>query len=58
MVYFPEPADDDEIETLHKIYRKTKYHLRVPGLFLDSEMPRLKGMVSKLVGLGFDTMNV
>jgi hypothetical protein len=58
MVYFPEPADDNEVETLRKIYRKTKYHLRVPGLFLNSDVPRLKGMVSKLVELGFDTMNV
>ena len=56
MVYFPEPADDDEIEILRKVYHQTQFHLRVPESFLNSDQPRLKTMASKLVELGFETM--
>jgi hypothetical protein len=55
MVYFPEPANIDEVEILRKIYHETQFHLRFPESFLNSDQPRLKSMASKLVELGFET---
>ena len=50
--------DQNQVRLNELVNRKTRYHLQVPGLFLNSAMPRLKAMVSKLIELGFDTMNV
>ena len=58
MVFFPEPASDEEVETLRQIHDRTQYHLRVPKSFLNSERPRLRRMVSRLVEWGFETSAV
>ena len=55
MVYFPEPAGDEEVEVLRQVHDRTEYHLRVPETFLNSDRPRLRSMASRLVELGFET---
>ena len=55
LLYFPDPAEEADLETLRQIYHRTKYILRVPESFLNSDRPRLRHMVSRLVELGFDT---
>jgi ectoine hydroxylase-related dioxygenase (phytanoyl-CoA dioxygenase family) len=58
MVYFPDPATDEEVETLRQIHDQTQYHLRVPESFLNSDRSRIRGMVSRLVELGFESTKV
>ena len=58
MVYFPEPATDEEVETLRRIHDRTDFHLRVPDSFVNSGRPRLEGMVSRLVEWDFETSKV
>jgi ectoine hydroxylase-related dioxygenase (phytanoyl-CoA dioxygenase family) len=55
LLYFPHPADDAELDTLRQVHNKTEYTLRVPEDFLNSDSPRLRGMVSPLVDWGFET---
>ena len=57
MVCFPEPADEDEVETLRQIHHRTQYQLRIPESFLNNDRPRLQRMVSRLIELNFDASN-
>ena len=56
LLYFPDTAEEADIETLRQIYHRTKYILRVPESFVNSDRPRLRRMVSRLVEQGFETL--
>jgi len=54
LLYFPEPAGDEDAGTLRQIYHRTKYILRIAESFLNSDSPRVRRLVAKNLELGFD----
>ena len=56
LLYFPDPARDEEVEILRQVYGQTQYILRVTESFLNSDSPRLRNLIAKNLELGFDVM--
>lgn len=49
------PTTDDQLKQMLAFYAKTKYSYRPAKSYVNSDRPRIRRMVSKLVELGFDT---
>ena len=52
------PKTEEDVAHIKNIYQRIKYGLRPAESYVDSNNPRLRGMVSKLVGWGFETSKV
>ena len=53
--FFANPTTEDQINEIISEYKKTKYSFRPSESYINSENPRIRRMVSKLVELGFET---
>lgn len=54
--FFSNPSNEVELEHVFATYRKTKFSLRPPESFVNSDSPRIRRMVSRMVEWGFDTV--
>jgi len=55
-VFFANPVNEDHVKHLADIYKTAKWSLRPSESFINSERPRIRRMVSKLVELGFEPL--
>jgi len=52
--FMANPATDEQVAHLQDLYAQWTYGLHPPEELVNSDRPRLRGMVSKLVELGFE----
>ena len=52
------PVSDDHLKHMLAFYAKTKYSYRPAKSYVNSDRPRIRRMVSKLVELGFESYDV
>ena len=52
------PKTEEDVAHIKKFYQSIKYGLRPAESYVNSDNPRLRGMVSKLVEWGFETSKV
>ena len=51
--FMANPTTDEQVAHICKLYKKMLYSLHPPEVLVNSNRPRLRGLVEKLVGLGF-----
>ena len=56
--FFQKPKTEIQINHVKQIYAQSTYSLKVPTSNIDSNNPRIKRMVSGLLELGFDNIDV
>ena len=56
--FFEKPKTEEQIKHVKAIYANTTYSLRAPISDVESSNPRIRRMVSGLLELGFDTIDV
>ena len=56
--FMENPKTDDQVAQIKKLYTRWKYGLRPAESYVNSDRPRIRGMVSKLVEWGFETSSV
>ena len=54
LLFFLDPAQKSDVETLHQIYDRTDYILRVAECFLNSNRPRIQRMIATAKRLGLE----
>ena len=54
--FMENPRTDDQVAYVKSLYESWKYGLRPAESFVNSDRPRIQGMVSRLVEWGFDTV--
>ena len=54
----PRPSSDEQVAFLRRAHAATKRTLRPHEALVNSDSPRLRGMVESLVELGFETLSV
>jgi hypothetical protein len=53
--FMPNPKTDAEVAGMRRLYEVYKYGLRPAESYVNSDRPRIRRMVSRLVEWGFDT---
>ena len=56
--FMENPKTDDQIAHVKKLYKRWKYGLRPALSYVNSDRPRIRRMVSRLVEWGFETSSV
>ncbi len=56
--FFQKPKTEEQIQSVKKQYDKSTFMLRPPISNIESNNPRIRRMVSGLLELGFDTMDI
>jgi len=56
--FFANPTTEDEVLLIKRLYEKAKNSYRPHTSYIDSDRPRLRRMVSRLVEWGFDPIDV
>lgn len=56
--FISNPTTEAELEHVFATYKKTKFSLRPPESYVNSDNSRIRRMVSKMVEWGFDTAKV
>ena len=54
--FFENPRTDAQVEWVKKMYRQTRFSFRPSESYINSDQPRIRRMVSRLVDLGFDSL--
>ena len=52
------PKTDEQVAHIKSLYKRWKYGLRPAESYVNSDRPRIRGMVSRLVESGFETSKV
>ena len=58
IAFLGDPRTAEETAAFHELYEKAKYSLHPAESYVDSDSPRIRGLVSKLVEWGFETSKV
>ena len=53
--FMENPKTDEQVAHIKSLYKRWKYGLRPAEYYVNSDRPRIRGMVSRLVELGFET---
>ena len=56
--FMENPRSDDQVTYIKNLYESWKYGLRPAESYINSDRPRIRRMVSKMVELGFETSKV
>ena len=54
----PNPTSEQEVRDLRKMHDQFKWSLHPSESYVNSDRPRIRRMVSRLVELGFETLPV
>ena len=52
--FFANPRTQDEVDLIRRMYERATYSYRPSASYIDSDRPRIRRMVSKLVEWGFE----
>ena len=58
MNFIANPKTDEQVAYIKSLYKSWKYGLRPAESYVNSDRPRIRGMVSRLVEWGFETSKV
>ena len=58
MNFIANPKTDEQVAYIKSLYKSWKYGLRPAESYVNSDRPRIRGMVSRLVEWGFETSQV
>ena len=56
--FLPRPSTDEHVDFVKRAYSRMKWGLHPADSFVNSDSPRIRGMVSQLVEMGFETTKV
>ena len=56
--FMENPKTDEQVAYIKSLYKRWKYGLRPAESYVNSDRPRIRGMVSRLVEWGFETSKV
>ena len=55
--FYANPTTDEEIKEITDLYNASKWSAHPSQSYINSERPRIRRMVSRLVELGFEPLN-
>jgi len=54
--FFENPRTDEQVEWVKEMYGQTRFSFRPSESYINSDQPRIRRMVSRLLDLGFDSL--